>query len=63
MSVKEYIEYKKRTKGEPTNREIMWFAEKTGLTQYGAREKIREAIHGGPAPDGYDAWGDYWKSY
>ena len=50
-------------KVEPTNREIMWFAEKTGLTQYGAREKIREAIHGGPSPSGYDSWGDYWKSY
>lgn len=32
-------------------------------TWYTAHEKLREQAYGRKPPDGYQSWGDYWKSY
>lgn len=31
--------------------------------KYEKREKIRNKIYGGLPPEGYNSWGDFWKSY
>ena len=34
-----------------------------GLGFYASRERLREQAYGGKAPNGFQSWGDYWKTY
>jgi len=47
---------------EPTDDEVMIYMKKHQENYYNARERLREKAYGGKPPNGYQSWGDYWKS-
>lgn len=48
--------------GEPSEEEIRDYMKENNESFYAARERLREIAYGGKAPEGYQSWGDYWKS-
>lgn len=48
---------------EPTLKEIFALIEENEMNFYQAREILREKAYGGKPPEGFQSWGDYWKSY
>lgn len=56
------ITNKENTKKEPTHDEVL---KNTNVNKdyYAAREELRERAYGGKPPNGFQSWGDYWKSY
>ena len=47
---------------EPSEEQIKIYMENSGEDYYNSREKLK-LLYNGPPPDGFDRWGDYWKSY
>lgn len=58
-----------REKREPEYDEVLKYIEETGNRHsfYSAREELRNLVYGGhigaKPPNGFQSWGDYWKSY
>jgi hypothetical protein len=48
---------------EPTEDDVREYMEENNENFYNARERLRERVYGGKPPNGYQSWGDYWKSY
>jgi hypothetical protein len=49
--------------GEDKYNEIFQFMKENDMDYYNAREILREKAYGGKPPEGFQSWGDYWKSY
>jgi hypothetical protein len=48
---------------EPSDKEIQDYMREHNENYYNSRERLREKAYGGKPPEGFQSWGDYWKSY